>query len=171
MVSIKDSDLYKGGSSLFFLFRMSLYKHTTSVVIFHCKSVKLYEHPHFGVYAEVDRDMEEPSVWLLLQMPTHLYSIYNRSKYKINKTSRGDLSCCSIKVCHRKPACPSVITDVKTAGKPKNWSYNLAVTAFSKEAVFFHHSAPQLGFIISFSFILHPKVIMWVLCRVFFFPH
>lgn len=107
---------------------------------------------------------EAPSIWCLLRMCTQLYSIYNRSTYKINKTSQGDLSCRSIKVCHWKPACPSVITDVKTAGKPKNWSYNLPVTAFTKEAVFFfHRSAPQLGFIISFSFLLHPRVV-WVLC-------
>lgn len=88
--------------------------------------------------------MEEPSIWLFLRLCTRLYSIYNRSTYEINKTSQGDLSCRSIKVCHWKPACPSVITDVKTAGKPKNWSYNLAVTAFSREAVFFfaavHHN-------------------------------
>lgn len=95
---------------------------------------------------------EAPSIWRLLRMCTQLYSIYNRSTYKINKTSQGDLSCRSIKVCHWKPACPSVITDVKTAGKPKNWSYNLPVTAFSKEAVFFFFTAVHHNWDLSFLF-------------------
>lgn len=101
----------------------------------------MYENHHFG---ELDEDVEAPSLWLLLPMCTHLYSIYNRSTYKINITSQGDLSCRSLKVCHCKPACPPVITDVKAAEKLRSWSYNLAVTTFSKEAVFFftavHHN-------------------------------
>lgn len=136
----------------------------------HCKSVKWCENLHFGVNAELDEDMEAPSIWLLLRLCTSTFNLQpEHTQNKQNLTGGSFLP-------HFKSMPLKTSVSVRN-----NWcedsgeAHELKLQSCSyrfqqRSCVFFHRSAPQLRFIISFSFLLHPRVIVWALCFSFF-PH